>query len=92
MDIRERLSDSPGNRSIMRHVAVGAGALVLLIIVWPFYSVPTGSRGVVTQFGKIVGIEGEGLAVLWPWQKLSNFSIRAEKAKFFMSMLMTCAP
>ena len=29
---------------------------------------------------KIVGIEGEGLAVLPPWQKLSNFSIRAEKA------------
>lgn len=47
---------------------------------WPFYSVPTGSRGVVTQFGKIVGIEGEGLAILPPWQKLHNFSIRAEKA------------
>jgi prohibitin 2 len=42
--------------------------------------VPTGSRGVVTQFGKIVGIEPEGLAVLPPWQKLSNFSIRAERA------------
>ena len=41
---------------------------------------PTGSRGVVTQFGKIVGIEGEGLAILPPWQKLSNFSIRAETA------------
>jgi regulator of protease activity HflC (stomatin/prohibitin superfamily) len=35
---------------------------------------------VITQFGKIVGIEGEGLAVLPPWQKLSNFSIRAERA------------
>jgi prohibitin 2 len=54
--------------------------LVLLALLWPFYSVPTGSRGVVTQFGKIVGIEGEGLAVLPPWQKLSNFSIRAETA------------
>jgi regulator of protease activity HflC (stomatin/prohibitin superfamily) len=54
--------------------------LILLLAAWPFYSVPTGSRGVVTQFGKIVGIEGEGLAVLWPWQKLSNFSIRAEQA------------
>ena len=63
-------------------VKVVAGVLVLLLgaLVWPFYSVPTGSRGVVTQFGKIVGIEGEGLAVLPPWQKLSNFSIRAEKA------------
>jgi len=55
-------------------------ALIALMFLWPFYSVPTGSRGVVTQFGKIVGVEGEGLAILPPWQKLSNFSIRAEKA------------
>jgi prohibitin 2 len=48
--------------------------------VWPFYSVPTGSRGVVTRFGAIVGIEGEGLTVLPPWEKLSIFSIRAETA------------
>ena len=54
--------------------------VVVVWICWPFYSVPTGSRGVVTQFGRIVGIEGEGLAILPPWQKLSNFSIRAEKA------------
>jgi regulator of protease activity HflC (stomatin/prohibitin superfamily) len=54
--------------------------IVLLTILWPFYSVPTGSRGVVTQFGRIVGIEGEGLAILPPWQHLSNFSIRAEAA------------
>ncbi len=61
-----------------------AGLLLVLLIavavLWPFYSVPTGSRGVVTQFGKIVGIEGEGLAVLPPWQKLNNFNIRAEQA------------
>ena len=49
-------------------------------MLWPFYSVPTGSRGVITQFGRIVGIEGEGLAILPPWQKLSNFSVRAEQA------------
>jgi prohibitin 2 len=55
--------------------------LLFLIFLWPFYSVPTGSRGVVTQFGKIIGIEGEGLAVLPPWQKLYNFNIRAEKAE-----------
>jgi len=51
-----------------------------IIFLWPFYSVPTGSRGVVTQFGKIIGIEAEGLTILLPWQKLSNFSIRAETA------------
>ncbi|HEY2928037.1 prohibitin family protein [Piscinibacter sp.] len=63
-------------------VRIGVALVVLigLVVLWPFYSVPTGSRGVVTQFGKIVGIEGEGLTVLPPWQKLSNFSIRAEKA------------
>jgi regulator of protease activity HflC (stomatin/prohibitin superfamily) len=61
-------------------IILGIGILIVLMILWPFYSVPTGSRGVVTQFGKIVGIEGEGLAILPPWQKLSNFSIRAEKA------------
>ena len=61
-------------------ISIGIGGLIVLWLVWPFYSVPTGSRGVVTQFGRIVGIEGEGLAVLPPWQKLSNFSIRAERA------------
>lgn len=64
----------------LRLVAIAIAVLVVLFFLWPFYSVPTGSRGVVTQFGRIVGIEGEGLAVLPPWQKLSNFSIRAEAA------------
>lgn len=64
----------------IKKIVIATVALMSLAVLWPFYSVPTGSRGVVTQFGKIVGIEGEGLAVLPPWQKLSNFSIRAEKA------------
>lgn len=55
-------------------------SLIVLSILWPFYSVPTGSRGVVTQFGRIVGIEGEGLAVLPPWQRLAVFSVRSETA------------
>ena len=65
---------------LIARVAIAIALLVALAVLWPFYSVPTGSRGVVTQFGKIVGIENEGLAVLPPWQKLSNFSIRAERA------------
>jgi regulator of protease activity HflC (stomatin/prohibitin superfamily) len=71
------------NIPLSKSVAYGVsalGALIAFNLLWPFYSVPTGSRGVVTQFGRIVGIEGEGLAVLPPWQKLYNFSIRAEKA------------
>ena len=70
--------DLPG--SFASRIVIGAIALIALFILWPFYSVPTGSRGVVTQFGRIVGIEAEGLTILPPWQKLSNLSIRAEKA------------
>jgi prohibitin 2 len=55
-------------------------ALIVLTMIWPFNSVPTGSRGVVTQFGRIIGIEPEGLVLLWPWQKLALFSIRSEAA------------
>jgi prohibitin 2 len=72
-------SVSAANRPL-KYLAVGIVLLIIAAIVWPFYAVPTGSRGVVTQFGKIVGIEGEGLTILPPWQKLSNFSIRAERA------------
>lgn len=63
-----------------RKVIIGAFVVLGIFFLWPFYAVPTGSRGVVTQFGKIVGIEEEGLAVLPPWKKLNNFSIRAEQA------------
>jgi prohibitin 2 len=62
------------------YAAVVVGIVIVLFMVWPFYSVPTGSRGVVTQFGRIVGIENEGLAILPPWQKLAIFSIRAEQS------------
>jgi regulator of protease activity HflC (stomatin/prohibitin superfamily) len=64
----------------VRYGLIVFAALIVLWVLWPFYSVPTGSRGVVTQFGKIIGIENEGLAILPPWQKLANFSIRAEQA------------
>lgn len=63
-----------------RKVIIGIFVVLGIFLLWPFYAVPTGSRGVVTQFGKIVGIEEEGLAVLPPWKKLNNFSIRAEQA------------
>jgi prohibitin 2 len=83
MSLQARYIDQHGNTdrsTIVKDAGKAILVLVLLVMAWPFYSVPTGSRGVVTQFGKIVGIEGEGLAILWPWQKLSNFSIRAEQA------------
>lgn len=58
------------------------GFIILIVGIWlnPFNTVPTGTRGVVTQFGAIKGIEPEGLVVLAPWQKLSVFNVRAEEA------------
>jgi len=56
-------------------------AALLLFFFWPLKSVPTGSRGVLTQFGAIKGIEPEGLVFLPPWQSLALFSIRSEQAQ-----------
>jgi prohibitin 2 len=69
------------NGGIARKVAIGVIAAILLLIFWPFRSVPTGSRGVITQFGAIKGIQDEGLVLLAPWEKLALFSVRAEEAK-----------
>jgi prohibitin 2 len=69
-----------GSEKLARYAILGVVILIGVWIIWPFWPVPTGSRGVVTQFGRIVGIEPEGLAVLPPWQKLALFSIRAEQA------------
>lgn len=68
------------NTKYLKYTAIAAGALILVSCANPFNSVPTGSRGVVTTFGKISGIEDEGLVMLPPWKKLTIFNIRAEKA------------
>lgn len=60
---------------------LGLLAIVLIAFLWPFTSVPTGHRGVVTQFGKIYSVEGEGLVILAPWQKLNNLNIRSESTE-----------
>jgi regulator of protease activity HflC (stomatin/prohibitin superfamily) len=82
MGIKDRYTENGSLRpvAVVRDLAILLAIYIVFAVSWPFYSVPTGSRGVVTQFGKIVGIEGEGLAVLPPWQKLTIFSIRAEQA------------
>jgi regulator of protease activity HflC (stomatin/prohibitin superfamily) len=76
--------NSQSVRSVQRtFIAKVAIALLVLSVIWsnwPFYSVPTGFRGVVTNFGKIVGIEPEGLAFIPPWQKLTIFNVRSEEA------------
>lgn len=66
---------------LARNIIVLALVLIVLISFWPFRTVPTGSRGVLTQFGAIRKIEPEGLVVVPPWQSLALFSIRAEEAQ-----------
>jgi regulator of protease activity HflC (stomatin/prohibitin superfamily) len=83
MSLGIELGADNGGLNPARVLRWGLAGLVLVIVVsalWPFATVPTGHRGVVTQFGRIVGIEGEGLAVLPPWQKLSVFNVRSEQA------------
>jgi prohibitin 2 len=72
--------DSINTQKLIKWGGLAIVAIIVLMLIWPFYSVPTGSRGVVTRFGAIVGIEAEGLTILPPWEKLSIFSIRAETA------------
>jgi regulator of protease activity HflC (stomatin/prohibitin superfamily) len=79
-----RYTDKEGNlvpTVLIRDVGIAILVLIVLKWLWPFHSVPTGSRGVVTRFGRIVQIEPEGLVVLPPWEKLALFSIRAEAAQ-----------
>jgi prohibitin 2 len=68
---------------LVKMVAIGVATLILLVVVisnQPLRTVPTGSRGVVTVGGAIRGIEQEGFMLLWPWQRLTLFNIRAETA------------
>lgn len=73
-------NDEINGFAIGRDVALTIASLIVALYVWPLYSVPTGSRGVITQFGRIINIENEGLAILPPWQNLALFNIRAEQA------------
>lgn len=68
----------PQTLKIIRDAVIAFVVLVTLIVCWPFHTVPTGYRGVVTQFGAIKETQPEGLVVLPPWQKITNFSIRAD--------------
>lgn len=66
---------------VIRDVGIFVGSLILLLILWPVNTVQTGTRGVVTRGGKIMGIEQEGWVLLPPWEHLQAFNIRAETAK-----------
>ena len=76
--LKDFLAMVPGK--IAKWAVSAVVAAIAMTILNPFYTVPTGYRGVVTQFGAIKGIENEGLVLLPPWQKLAVFNIRAEQA------------
>lgn len=78
-----KFTDERGELRWGKLAGMVAGALALLVLViatWPFAVVPTGYRGVVTQFGAIKGIEAEGMVLLPPWQAMTIFNVRAEEA------------
>jgi prohibitin 2 len=72
--------DKPRAATIIRDGVIVLIVLMVLSWMWPLRAVPTGHRGVVTVGGAIGDIKAEGFMLLWPWQKLSIFNIRAEEA------------
>ena len=83
MAIADNSFDSGGRFRSARFLGYALLALVVVVVLAflnPFNTVPTGYRGVVTQFGAIKGIENEGLVILPPWQRLAIFTSRAEEA------------
>src|SRR5450432_2835956 len=83
MDSRSRYADGLGHfngGALVRDVLIAVVVLAALVWLWPLRTVPTGHRGVVTVGGAIRGIENEGFLLVWPWQRLDIFNIRAEEA------------
>lgn len=76
----ERSYEELNTFAVVRDVVATLLIIFMLVVFWPFHTVPTGYRGVVTQFGAIKGIQEEGLIMLPPWQNLSSFNVRAEEA------------
>jgi prohibitin 2 len=83
MDSRSRYADGLGHfngGALVRDGLIIVVVLAALVWLWPLRTVPTGHRGVVTVGGAIRGIENEGFLLVWPWQRLDIFNIRAEEA------------
>jgi regulator of protease activity HflC (stomatin/prohibitin superfamily) len=66
---------------IIGHTLTAIAVVTATLVYWPLTSVPTGTRGVVTVGGEITSLKSEGFVLIAPWQKLSNFNIRAEASQ-----------
>lgn len=64
----------------LKHVAAALGIFILVSFLWPLREVPTGHRGIYTIGGKITATTSEGYTLIWPWERLNNFSIRPDAA------------
>ena len=64
MTITGNFSDNAARFKTIRNIGIAIVVLILVVVLNPFNTVPTGYRGVVTQFGAIKGIENEGQAEL----------------------------
>ena len=62
MTIKDRYTteDNPRWGAIVRDGLILLAGVILLAKLWPFYSVPTGSRGVVTHSGKLSASSRKG--------------------------------
>lgn len=66
---------------LVRDLLIGVGVMIAVLFFNPVTSVTTGTRGVVTNGGAITKIEPEGRHLVWFWESMTSFSIRAETAK-----------
>lgn len=78
---RETTESTLNMFKVIRDAGIAFVALITLLYCWPVNTVQTGTRGVVTRGGKIIGVEQEGWVMLPPWEHLQSFNIRAETAK-----------
>lgn len=65
----------------LKRTIIGIIGAIVLFSYWPVHTVPTGYGGVVTTLGKISDTMGDGPVFVLPWQKLSIFNLRLERAK-----------
>lgn len=65
---------------VVGHSLLGVFLLSSVLYLWPVQTVPTGHKGVYTVGGKITQVTGEGFTMVWPWEKLNNFSMRPDAA------------